>query len=133
MGKLYFGGPLSVIKDIITMGFQPGQILRHHLLDAMLDARNAVGLNRRFRPAVLVLERPGNLQVLHQNSNADITVLANFLPMASEILLVKIDFSAPRLVRAAGTISPLTLFDMGSHRKHSSCKRVARVKRVIST
>ncbi|CCO08776.1 hypothetical protein [Desulforamulus hydrothermalis] len=124
MGKLFLGGPLNAIKDAVTTGLQPGQILRHNLLDAMLDARNAVGLNRRFRPAVLVVEKPSNAKLLQQNDNA-IAVLSNFLPMVSEVLLLKIDFNAPRLVRVAGTLSPLALFDIGSRSKQSY-KRMVR-------
>lgn len=124
MSKLYFGGPLDTIKDILQFGFKPGQVLRATLLEAMVDARNSVGLNRRFRPAVIVIDRPSDTGVLNEGS--DISVGADFLPMAREVYLIKIDFNTPNLVRVAGTVSPLALFETTTAKKHSPVKRAVR-------
>lgn len=105
MGKLYFGGPLSATQKILLTGLQPGQVLKKNLLEAMLEARNSVGLNRRFRPAVLVLEEPLDNSTLSLQKDT-LQVMKNFTPEVSDIFLVKIDFNAPHLVRIAGALSP---------------------------
>ncbi|MDO7789009.1 hypothetical protein [Desulforamulus aquiferis] len=123
MSKLYFGGPLDTIKQIIQVGFFTGQILRTTLLDAMIDARNSVGLNRRFRPVVLVIHdtNPNNTKETDQG----LEVVKEFSPDVSEIFLVKIDFNSPQLVRVAGTIPPLSLMDIGTYSKIYSSKKLA--------
>lgn len=123
MGKLYFGGPLDTIKRIIQMGFAKDLILRTTLLEAMLDARNSVGLNRRFRPVVLVINNVDHLKTKEIDSG--FMVVKEFNPEISEIFLVKIDFNSPQLVRVAGTIPPLSLIDLGSYSKNFIGKKVA--------
>ncbi|AEF95113.1 hypothetical protein Desca_2278 [Desulfotomaculum nigrificans CO-1-SRB] len=123
MGKLYFGQSLDVIKRIIISGFKPGEILRDNLIEAMIDARNSVGLNRRFRPAVLVLEAPTNPKLLVQ-IESQIIVQKSFSPISLEILLVKIDFRAPHLARVAKSVSPLTMLDLPPYSKKPFNKKL---------
>ncbi|AEG61484.1 hypothetical protein [Desulforamulus ruminis] len=109
MGKLYFGAPLDSIKKVFLHGFQPGDTLRGNLLGAMLDAKKGVGLNRRFKPTVLVLEAPDQPDLL-QKTDHGITVVRAFNPIFIELFPVKIDFRSPHLVKVAGTLSLDVLF-----------------------
>ena len=107
MGKLYFGGSLETIEKISLLGFEPGQNLSDNLLEAMIQARNSVGLNRRFKPVVLVIETPSPSFI--KKSSTGIDVEKNFHPEIHQILLIKIDFTVPNLVRVNGAISPFYL------------------------
>ncbi len=125
MDKLYFGAPLGSIKNILVSGFQPGDTLRSNLLEAMIDARNQVGLNRRFRPVVLVMEAPPHLKVV-QKTDQGIVVVRGFSPVCLELFLIRIDFRSPRLAKVSGTISPASLLDMDSYTTSSDQKRASR-------
>lgn len=124
MGKLYFGGPLDTIKNIIQGGFSADQVLRNTLLEAMLDARNSVGLNRRFRPAVLVINH--NEAPCTREIPEGVLVTEKFRPDIAEIFLVKIDFNSPQLVRVAGTIPVLSLMDLETYKSYSTQRAAGR-------
>ncbi|MDA8235919.1 hypothetical protein [Desulfotomaculum nigrificans] len=122
MAKLYFGGALDTIKSVILTGFKPGHILRSSIADAMLDARNAVGLNKFYRPAVMVLEVPANARAI-STSGSGVKVLRSFAPVSLDIILIKIDFRSPQLVMVAGKVSPLSVLDMKTHQPGARGKK----------
>lgn len=124
MGKLYFGGSLRAIETISLSGFQPDQLLCNNLLDAMIQARNSVGLNRRFKPVVLVVEAPP-LNFINLTNNQDFQVTKQFHPEIHQILLLKIDFTVPNLVRVNGNLSPFYLSQSVRNRQESG-KIIAR-------
>ncbi len=114
MRKLYFGEALDKIKNVVLHGFKPGDILKTDLQEAMMDSRNSVGLNQSFKPAVLVLEVPSNFIML-SDMKSEIKVVKSFTPIGIEVILVKIDFRSPRLMRVAGTVSPFSLVNMKTY------------------
>jgi len=124
MGKLYFGASLNTVKDVIFSGFKPGETLSTDILQAMINARNSVGLNRRFKPTVLVVEKPEN-PALIKITETGVKVTGVFKPTIIEIFQLKIDFRSPRLVKINGTLSPLSLIDLDTYSKTSVRKRTA--------
>lgn len=124
MGKLFFGGSLRDIETISLSGFQPGQLISNNLLDAMIQARNSVGLNRRFKPVVLVIEMP-SLNFISLSNNQNFQVTKPFHPEIHQILLLKIDFTLPNLVRVNGNLSPFYL-SQSVRNKQESDKIIAR-------
>ncbi|GAB6181967.1 hypothetical protein JCM14036_32860 [Desulfotomaculum defluvii] len=113
MANVFLGGSLDEIRKVMKEGLQPENIIRCTLLEAMIDARNSVGLNRRFKPVVLVIELPQNLK-MHVQNNQPLYSIKNFRSHIKRIYSIKIDFKAPNLVSVAGTISPYTILPMGS-------------------
>lgn len=122
MGKLYFGGALDTIKSVILTGLKPEHVLRNSISEAMLDTRNAVGLNKRFKPAVMVLETPANINVISNNSSG-FKVLRNFAPVCLDIILLKIDFRASQLVQVARKVSLLSILGMKTYQPRAGDKK----------
>ncbi|ABO49264.1 hypothetical protein Dred_0725 [Desulforamulus reducens MI-1] len=125
MAIVYFGGPLDEIRAIMEAGLQAKHRIRATLLEAMIDARNSVGLNRRFKPAVLVIEQLPDTALLNQNSDFSFPCIKNVKSTIKRIYSVKIDFKAPNLASIAGTLSPYAVLQ-GKNEKHSFHKGVAR-------
>lgn len=115
MANIFLGGSLDEIREVMKEGLQPKHMVRCTLLEAMIDARNAVGLNRRFKPVVLVIELPQNSK-MHTQANQSFYNLNNFRSHIKQIYSVKIDFKAPNLVSVAGTISPYAILSAGNQK-----------------
>ncbi|MEG6522262.1 hypothetical protein [Desulfotomaculum sp. 1211_IL3151] len=115
MANVFLGGSLDEIREVMREGLQPKHMIRCTLLEAMIDARNSVGLNRRFKPVVLVIELPQNLK-MHTQDNQPFYSLKNFRSHIKRIYSVKIDFKAPNLVSVSGTISPYAILPAGNQK-----------------